>query len=82
MEVRELVMAGIIRSRLTEDRRTGGQAIDVLVTNGDIYLMGRVDSDDQREAAEMIVRGLVGVRGIVDNIVVRGPRLPAGLSAL
>ena len=72
MDVREQMMAGLIRMRLCEDRRTGGQTIDVLVVNGDVYLLGQVDSDDQREAAEKIVEGLFGVRQIVDEVVVRG----------
>jgi osmotically-inducible protein OsmY len=80
MDVREQVMAGIIRTRLTEDKRTGGQPIDVLVSNGDIYLLGKVDSDDQRVAAETIVKGMVGVRQIVDYIVVRSPRSHVHLS--
>ena len=71
MDVREQVLAGLIRTRLLEDRRTGGQPIDVLVANGDVYLLGHVDSEDQRNAAETIVEGLVGVRQIVDKVVVR-----------
>ena len=75
MDVRELVMAGLIRTRLCEDRRTGGQPIDVLVANGDVYLLGQVDTEDQRIAAETIVQGLVGVRQIVDKVVVRVHRI-------
>ncbi|MDO8682096.1 MAG: BON domain-containing protein [Armatimonadota bacterium] len=71
MDVREHVMAGLIRTRLAEDRRTGGQPIDVLVANGDIYLLGQVDFDNQRQAAETIIKGLVGVRHIIDRIIVR-----------
>jgi osmotically-inducible protein OsmY len=71
MDVREQVMAGLIRSRLGEDRRTGGQPIDVLVANGDVFLVGQVDTDDQRKAAKTIVMGLIGVRQIVDQVVVR-----------
>lgn len=75
MDVREQMLAGMVRTRLAEDKRTGGQPIDVLVTDGDIYLLGQVDTDDQRIAAEMIVKGLVGVRRIVDNVVIRCPRV-------
>ena len=80
MDVREQVMAGLIRTRLGEDRRTCGQPIDVLVADGDVYLLGHCDNDDQREAAETIIEGLVGVRQIVDNIQIRGPRTPVGLT--
>ncbi|MDO8586765.1 MAG: BON domain-containing protein [Armatimonadota bacterium] len=81
MDIREQVMAGLIRTRLCEDRRTGGQPIDVLVANGDVYLLGQVDSEDQRMAAETIVRGLVGVRQIVDKVVVRVHRASAQYSS-
>ena len=82
MDVREQVMACLVRTRLCEDRRTGGQPIDVLVANGDVYLLGQVDSDDQRQAAEKIVEGLVGVRQIVDEVVVRSHKLSAQLPSL
>lgn len=82
MDVRELMMAGLIRSRLSEDRRTGGQPIDILVANGDVYLLGRVDSDEQRKAAEAIVKGLVGVRQVVDEVIVRGHKGGTQLPAL
>jgi osmotically-inducible protein OsmY len=81
MDIREQMMAGLIRMRLCEDRRTGGQPIDVMVANGDVYLLGRVDSDDQRKAAETIVKGLVGVRQVVDEVVVRGHKGGTQLSA-
>jgi len=71
MSLREEVMAGIIRCRLAEDKRTGGQPIDVYVSDGDIFLLGTVDDESQRETAEMIVRGLVGVREVIDRINVR-----------
>lgn len=75
MDVREQVICGLIRTRLAEDRRTGGQPIDVLVANGDVYLLGQVDTEDQRLAAELIIRGLVGVRQVVDRVVVRAHRV-------
>ena len=82
MDVREHVMAGIVRTRLGEDRRTGGQPIDVLVADGDIYLLGHVDSDDQRQAANLIVTGIVGVRQIVDHLVVRIRKPETDLTAV
>lgn len=71
MNLREQVLAGIIRSRLSEDKRTSGQPIDVYVADGDIFLLGTVDEDIQRQTAEVIVRGIVGVRDVVDRIRVR-----------
>lgn len=71
MNLKEQVLAGIIRSRLTEDKRTSGQSIDVYVVDGDIYLLGSVDDETQRQTARTIVRGIVGVREVVDRITVR-----------
>ena len=71
MSLREQALAGIIRCRLSEDKRTSGQSIDVYVSNGDIFLLGTVDEDEQRDAAEVLVRGIIGVRGVVDRIKVR-----------
>lgn len=71
MKLKEQVLAGIIRSRLSEDKRTSGQSIDVYVADGDIFLLGTVDDETQRQTAEVIVRGIVGVREVVDRIRVR-----------
>ena len=67
-------MALLIRSKLAEDMRTCGQTIDVYVANGDAYLVGTVDSEDHRLVAEELVRGLPGVRQVVDNVQIRPAR--------
>lgn len=73
MNLREHAIAIIIRTRLAEDTRTSGQMIDVHVADGDILLIGIVDSESQRITAEELVRGLPGVRQVVDNLRVRRP---------
>lgn len=78
MNLREHAIAIIIRTKLAEDTRTGGQTIDVYVADGDIQLVGIVDSESQRLTAEELVRGLPGVREVVDNLRIR--RLAAVLS--
>jgi len=75
VSLREEAMALSIRSKLAEDTRTYGQTIDVYVANGDIYLVGTVDSEDQRLVANELVRGLPGVQRVVDNVQIRHPRL-------
>jgi osmotically-inducible protein OsmY len=69
--LRDEVLAGIIRCRLAEDKRTSGQPIDVYVSDGDIFLLGTVDEEAQRDTAELIVSGLIGVREVIDRIQVR-----------
>ncbi|MCL5105109.1 MAG: BON domain-containing protein [Armatimonadetes bacterium] len=69
--LRDEAVTQLIVSRLNSDLRTGGQTIDVYVSNGDIFLVGTCDSEDQRAAAEMIARGTCGAHVVVDNIRVR-----------
>lgn len=71
MNLREHAIAIIIRTKLAEDTRTSGQTIDVYVADGDIQLIGIVDSEVQRITAEELVKGLPGVRQVVDNIRIR-----------
>jgi osmotically-inducible protein OsmY len=71
VNLREHAIAVSIRSKLAEDTRTSGQTIDVFVADGDILLIGTVDSEMQRMTAEELVRGLPGVSRVVDNIRVR-----------
>lgn len=74
MNFREQALAFTIRTKLAEDTRTYGQTIDVYVANGDIYLVGTCDSELQRLIAEEIIRGLPGVRHVVDNVRIRRAR--------
>lgn len=78
MNLREHAIAIIIRSRLAEDTRTSGQTIDVYVADGDIQLIGVVDSELQRITAEELVKGLPGVRQVVDNIRIRRTQVATG----
>ena len=71
MNLREHAIALMIRSKLAEDTRTSGQTIDVYVADGDIQLIGTVDSEVQRMLAEELIRGLPGVQQVVDNLRVR-----------
>lgn len=67
----EEAIAQSIRRKLGEDQRTCGQTIDVIVNNGDIFLVGWCDNEEEKLAAEFIVEGTYGVRSVVDNIRVR-----------
>ena len=75
MDVREEAMSLLIRARLSEDTRTFDQMIDVYVANGDIYLVGTCDNDMQRTVAAELVRGMPGVRQVIDNLRIRAPRV-------
>ena len=61
----------LITARLSADFRTGGQTIDVQVSNGEITLVGMSDTDEGRAVAEMIALGVCGVRRVISEIEVR-----------
>ncbi len=69
--VRETAIKQLVISRLHEDFRTSGQPIDVTVLEGDIFLIGTCDTEEQRKIALLITRGIAGVRTVIDNIRVR-----------
>lgn len=60
-----------VRARLSEDQETGGQTIDVSVCEGDLFLIGWCDSENQRCSAVRIAKGVYGVRTVIDHIKVR-----------
>ena len=53
--------------------------IRVIVERGWLTLQGKVDSDYQRSSAELAVRGLIGVKGISNEIDVKSTATPAEL---
>jgi osmotically-inducible protein OsmY len=61
----------LVRQRLMQDNRTAGVTVDVGCTDGCICLMGRVDTLEQAETAELVVEGMIGVRSVLNNIIVR-----------
>lgn len=67
----EEAIAQSIRRKLSEDQRTCGQTIDVIVANGDIFLVGWCDNEEEKRVAKFIVEGTYGVHSVIDNIRVR-----------
>jgi osmotically-inducible protein OsmY len=51
--------------------------IQVMVEHGWLTLQGEVDSEYQRSSAENAVRGLIGLKGILNDIAVKPPISPA-----
>ncbi|MDR3565840.1 MAG: BON domain-containing protein, partial [Negativicutes bacterium] len=50
---------------------TGTDAVNLMVENGWITLLGEVDREYQRRAAATAVSDLLGVRGIINHITVK-----------
>lgn len=71
MGVREAALEVAIRSRLSEDTRVGDLPISPYVIDGIVYLIGRVNTLEQRDIAEFLARGTPGVRKVlVDELEV------------
>jgi osmotically-inducible protein OsmY len=56
---------------LINDPVVHGTAIDVAVDRGVVSLSGAVNGDVEKRKAEEIVRGVNGVRGVDNKIIVR-----------
>ena len=71
MGVREAALEVAVRSRLNEDMRVGDLPISPYVVGGIVYLIGRVETLEQRDIAEFLTRGTPGVQKVsVDEIEV------------
>ena len=72
MTIQDEVLASMVRNALAQDKRIGGQAIAVRVANGEVFLKGIVDAQEMRELAELVTRGIPGVRYVsVEELRVR-----------
>ena len=72
MSIQDEALAGRVKDSIAQDKRIGGQAIAVRVAEGEVFLKGIVDNEDQRELAKLVARGIAGVRQVfVDELRVR-----------
>ena len=72
MSIQDEALAGRVRGALSQDKRLSGLAIMVRAAGGEIHLKGRVDSEEQKQLATTIIRGVPGIRQVVDDeLVVR-----------
>jgi len=62
--VREAALTSAIRSRLIHDKRVGDQPVSLYILDRDVYLIGRVETLEQRDVVEYIVRGTPGVQHV------------------
>lgn len=62
--VREAAIVGAIRGRLIADKRVGDLPVSMVVVDSDVYLVGRVETLEQRDIVEFIARGTPGVRRV------------------
>ena len=75
----DVALSQLIRARLQQDIRTAGATVDVSCTDGTICLIGQVDTEEQKDTALFLVEGLIGVKAVMDQIVVRNSALRRGV---
>lgn len=72
MSIQDEALAGMVQNAIAQDKRIGGQAIQVRAARGDISLKGIVDEEEQRELARLVARGISGVRSVnIEELRVR-----------
>jgi osmotically-inducible protein OsmY len=65
-------LRAVICARLMGDFRVSASAIDVCCRDGEVCLVGCADSVEQKTLAVTLASGVIGVRTLKDEIVVRG----------
>lgn len=74
MGATEAMLETAIRDRLSSDKRVGDLPVVAHAIDRDVYLIGHVDTLEQRDMVEFIVRGTPGVRRVnTDELEVGTP---------
>lgn len=61
----------LVKSRMVEDKQVDAGAIKVETLNGTVMLSGFAKNGNEKQMAENIARGVKGVTGVKNQIVVR-----------
>ena len=67
----DIEIAHAVKNAMKWHSAVNEDLIEVLVDHGVIYLDGTVEWDYQKKAAEFGVRDLIGVRGVINRILVK-----------
>jgi hyperosmotically inducible periplasmic protein len=60
-----------VKTKLIEDKNTGGLSINVDTLNGEVALSGFAKSQTEKDEAGRVAAGTRGVRAVRNNLVVR-----------
>jgi hyperosmotically inducible protein len=63
---------------LTEDKTADASEINLEVYKGVVQLNGFVDNDKERAQAETVAKGVSGVKGVENNLVIKQAKQTAG----
>lgn len=64
----DLVITGTIKTKLAEDQTIDSMGINVDTTNGVVTLSGLVNSNDQKQQAELLASGIEGVQEVINEL--------------
>ncbi len=68
--VDDSVISTTVKTRMISDEFVKARHVDVDVLKGIVYLIGVVESDSQKRMAADIARGVEGVRGVKNQLLV------------
>jgi len=69
MKVEDVALAQRVKAALCRDRRISNCHIKVIAKEGVVYLRGKVDSGEQKDEAEHIACGSLGVKLVVNELI-------------
>lgn len=61
-----------VRNQLMSDTRLAGQSITITASGGFIQVVGMVDTEEHKQLALDMARGMAGVHNVEDRLEVRG----------
>lgn len=70
--VDDAAITAAVKAKFVENKQVDAAAISVETLNGEVLLSGFAKDSTERGAAESIARNVKGVKGVKNQIVVRG----------
>lgn len=74
---RDELLATAVHEALAKDRRVDAQQVRVQAEGGTVRLLGEVDTNDERKAAEEVAKRVRGVRRVENQLSVAASVAPA-----
>lgn len=71
MRLHDQMLVELVRAHIQGDTRLAGQCIDVSSSEGEIVLMGCADTEEQKELACEMAKGVSGVKQVRNRISTR-----------
>lgn len=81
-QVDDAILTARIKARMTADGRISPSRVDVDTLNGEVTLRGETPTQEEKDAAVEVTRGVEGVRSVSNQIIVNpavaGTGIPSG----